>query len=140
MASRYDAVVVGASLGGCTAATLLGRQGARVALVERHSDPEAFKRICSHFIQSSAVPTLERLGLLDEIEQAGGVRSRLRMWTRWGWTEFDSTQLPAAVNLRRERLDPLMRRIAAETPGVELKLGMGVDRLVSDSGRVRGVE
>src|SRR5436305_3335318 len=137
---EYDAVIVGGSLAGCTAAIALGKAGAHVALVEQRPEPEAFKRICSHFIQSSAVPTLERLGLLDEIEQAGGVRSRLRMWTRWGWTEFDSTQLPAAVNLRRERLDPLMRRIAAETPGVELKLGMGVDRLVSDSGRVCGVE
>src|SRR5437763_1122558 len=137
---EFDAVIVGASLAGCTAAIQLGRAGARVALVEQRPDPDAFQRICSHFLQSSAIPTLERLELLEPIDQAGGVRSRLRMWTRWGWTEFDSRRVPAAVNLRRERLDPLMRRVAAESPGVELRLGLGVDRLIQDSGRVSGVE
>ncbi|MGC2372872.1 MAG: FAD-dependent monooxygenase [Solirubrobacteraceae bacterium] len=67
----YDATIVGASLAGCTAAILLARAGARVALVEQRPDTAAFKRICSHFIQSSAVPTLERLGLLGAIEEAG---------------------------------------------------------------------
>jgi choline dehydrogenase-like flavoprotein len=36
----YDAVVVGASVAGCTAATFLGRQGARVALLERSPNEE----------------------------------------------------------------------------------------------------
>src|SRR3954470_4017284 len=85
--SRYDAVIVGASLAGCSAAILLARQGARVALVERRPDPNAFKRVCGHFIQSSAVPTLERLGLLGPMEEAGAARSRLRLWTRWGVME-----------------------------------------------------
>ena len=71
---NYDAVVVGASLAGCATAILLGRAGVRVALVEKQPDPAAFKRICSHSIQASAVPTLERLGLLAPIEAAGGVR------------------------------------------------------------------
>ena len=81
---RYDAVVVGGSLAGCTGAILLARQGARVALVEKQPDPAAFKRVCSHFIQASAVPTIERLGLLEPILAAGGVRPRARAWTRWG--------------------------------------------------------
>jgi 2-polyprenyl-6-methoxyphenol hydroxylase-like FAD-dependent oxidoreductase len=81
----FDAVVVGASLAGSAAAMLLGRSGVRVALVEKQSHPEAFKRTCSHFVQASAVPTLERLGLIDELHTAGAVRSRMRMWTRWGW-------------------------------------------------------
>lgn len=138
--TEYDAVVVGGSLAGCATAIFLGRAGARVALVEQRPDPQAFKRICSHFIQSSAVPTLERLGLLEEIEQLGGVRSRLRIWTRWGWTHFASSKLPAAVNLRRELLDPLIRRTAGETSGVELLLGVTVDGLLRDPGGVTGIE
>jgi 2-polyprenyl-6-methoxyphenol hydroxylase-like FAD-dependent oxidoreductase len=39
----YDAVIVGASLAGCTTAIALGRAGARVALVEKRPDPAAFK-------------------------------------------------------------------------------------------------
>src|SRR3954453_5752440 len=80
----YDAVIVGGSLAGCAAATLLGRAGARVALVEKQPDPKAFKRMCSHFIQASAVSTIERLGLMEPIVEAGGVRSRIRARTPWG--------------------------------------------------------
>src|SRR3954452_1196540 len=68
----YDAVIVGASLAGCATAIAIGRTGARVALVEKRPDPAAFKRMCSHFIQASAVPALDRLGLLEPIVEAGG--------------------------------------------------------------------
>lgn len=136
----YDVVIVGASLAGSAAAILLGRAGARVALVEKRPDPSAFKRVCSHYIQSSAAATLERLGLLEEIEQAGGVRSRIRIWTRWGWIVPPAeSKLPSGVNLRREILDPLIRRTAAETPGVELILGRSAQELLRGSGGVCGV-
>jgi flavin-dependent dehydrogenase len=46
-----DVVIVGASLAGCATAILLGRQGLRVALVDKHGDEEAFKRLCGHYIQ-----------------------------------------------------------------------------------------
>jgi menaquinone-9 beta-reductase len=136
----YDAVIVGASLAGCTAAMLLGRAGARVALVEKRGSAEAFKRVCSHFIQASAVPTLERAGLLEPMLAAGGLRSGLRIWTRWGWIVPPHDPRNAGVNLRRERLDPLVRSLAAETPGVELLLGRSVHALVRDqAGTVGGV-
>jgi 2-polyprenyl-6-methoxyphenol hydroxylase-like FAD-dependent oxidoreductase len=136
----YDAVVVGASLAGCSTAMLLARRGARVALVERSPDPEAFKRVCGHFIQSSAVPALERLGLLDEMEAAGAARSRIRLWTRWGRVEIRDSLLPPAVNIRREVLDPMLRRRAAETPGVELMAGWTATAILTDDGRATGIE
>ena len=75
----YDVAVVGASIGGCTAATFLGRAGARVALIESHSDPLMFKRMCTHFIQPSASPTIERLGLTESVQRAGGEPSDLNI-------------------------------------------------------------
>jgi 2-polyprenyl-6-methoxyphenol hydroxylase-like FAD-dependent oxidoreductase len=137
---EYDVAIVGASLAGCTAAILLARDGARVALIEQRPDPAAFKRICTHYIQASAVATLERIGLLERMMQAGALRSRPRLWTRWGWiTPPARSTVPSGVNLRRERLDPLIRELAAETPGVELKLGYTVQELVREGGRVCGV-
>lgn len=137
----YDAVIVGASLAGCTAAILLARAGAHVALVEKQPDANAFKRICSHFIQSSAVPTLERLGLLGAIEGAGGLRGHARIWTRWGWIEPSAESVvPSGVNLRRELLDPMIRSKAAETPGVELMLGHTAHALLREASGICGVE
>ena len=69
--SEYDVAVVGASVAGCTTAALLGRAGAKVALLEQRPDPRAYKTVCTHFIQASATPTLERLGLTERIEAAG---------------------------------------------------------------------
>ncbi|MFL5825257.1 MAG: NAD(P)/FAD-dependent oxidoreductase [Thermoleophilaceae bacterium] len=136
----YDAVIVGASLAGCSSAILLARDGARVALVDKRPEHTAFKRVCGHFIQSSAVPSLERIGLLEPMEKAGAVRSQIRMWTRWGWIVAPpDTKVPACVNLRREVLDPLARDLAASTPGVEMMLGQTVDELLHDGDRFAGV-
>lgn len=139
--SHYDAVIVGASLAGCTAAMLLGRAGLKVGLVERSPDPAAFKRTCTHFIQSSAVGTLQRLGVLEQLEQMGARRSRIRIWSRWGWImPPQRPELPASVNIRRERLDPFLRNLAAETQGVELILGATAKELAWDQdGAVVGV-
>ncbi len=135
----YDAVVVGGSLAGCAAAIQLGRAGLRVALVEKQPDPQAFKRMCSHFIQASGVPALERLGLLEPIEAAGALRPRVHAWTRWGWIEAPPERAARGVNLRREVLDPMVRSTAAETPGVEMLLGWSAERMLHDGGSFAGV-
>lgn len=135
MNDDHDVAIVGASLAGSAAAILLGRAGARVALIEQRPDPQAFKRVCSHFIQGSAVPALERLGLLEPIMAAGGVRSHILMKTRWGTAPRpDDARVQRAVNLRRELLDPLVREAAAQTPGVELMLGRSADALLPAGG------
>ncbi|HEX7290070.1 MAG TPA: NAD(P)/FAD-dependent oxidoreductase [Conexibacter sp.] len=139
-ADPYDAVIVGGSLAGSTAAILLARGGARVALVEKHGDPQAFKRICSHYVQASGVPTIERLGLLEPALAAGAQRSHLRIWTRWGWIVPPRAPQGAGLNLRREKLDPMVRELAARTPGVELLAGSTARALTRDAaGAVTGV-
>ncbi|HYG95700.1 MAG TPA: NAD(P)/FAD-dependent oxidoreductase [Solirubrobacterales bacterium] len=137
--SSYDAVVVGASLAGCAAAIQLGRAGLRVAVVEKRPDPQAYKRTCSHFIQASGVPALERLGLLEPMEAAGARRPRVHIWCQWGWVESPPERAPRGVNLRREILDPMVRSTAAETPGVEMMLGWSAERLLRDGDAFAGV-
>jgi 2-polyprenyl-6-methoxyphenol hydroxylase-like FAD-dependent oxidoreductase len=135
----YDAVIVGGSLAGCAAAIQLGRAGLRVAVVEKQPDSNAYKRMCSHFIQASAVPAIERLGLLEPMEAAGAVRPRMHMWTRWGWIEAPPERASRGIDLRREILDPMVRAMAAETPGVEMMLGWSAERLLRDGGTFAGV-
>jgi menaquinone-9 beta-reductase len=142
-ADSYDAVVVGASLAGCTAATLLARAGGRVALLEQRPDLRAYKTVCTHYIQASATPTLERLGLAERIEAAGGVRNCFELWTRYGWVRpplAPGYPYPCyGYDIRREKLDPMVREMAAETPGVELLLGRTVSALTWSNGRPSGV-
>jgi menaquinone-9 beta-reductase len=135
----YDVAIVGASLSGCTAAILLSRAGARVALIEKSPDPNAYKHVCSHFIQASAVPTIERLGLYEPILAAGGLRSRFHSRTRWGWIEPTEKRSAYCLNLRRELLDPMLREKAAAQAGVELILGQRAERLLQDGRTCRGV-
>ncbi len=137
MAQTFDAIVVGASIAGCTAATLLARRGARVALLDRVTDPQAYKKVCTHFVQSSAAGTLDRLGLLEKILAAGGVRSEVELCSRFGWIVDQLDVMP--VSIRRQTLDPMLRELAAGTPGVELRLGHPVKELTKDGARVTGV-
>lgn len=142
---EYDVAIVGASVAGCAAATFFGRQGARTALVESHSDPRTFKRMCTHLIQPSAVGTIERLGLLEPLVEAGGQPSETYTWTRYGWFTFSrkDAEAPASEycgwNIRRETIDPMIRELAAGTEGVETMLGHTATGLLRDGKRVSGV-
>ncbi|KAI9803453.1 MAG: Squalene epoxidase [Phylliscum demangeonii] len=61
-----DVIVVGAGIVGCAIAVLLGRQGRRVALLERSlKEPD---RIVGELLQPGGVAALERLGLRDCLE------------------------------------------------------------------------
>jgi flavin-dependent dehydrogenase/pimeloyl-ACP methyl ester carboxylesterase len=139
----YDVAVVGASIAGCTVATLLGRAGARVALLERRPDAASYKTMCTHFIQASATPTIERLGLAQPIEAAGGIRNGVEVWSRFGWNkpEFgdDYPHPRYGYSIRRQKLDPMVREHAARTPGVDLLLGQTVTAVLGSNGRPTGV-
>ncbi|APE24820.1 MULTISPECIES: NAD(P)/FAD-dependent oxidoreductase [Streptomyces] len=140
---EYDVVISGASLAGSAAAILLARRGARVALLERRSDPEAYKVLCTHSITANAYPVLDELGLVPALEKAGAVRNDARWYTRWGWIEPKAApggpELPYAYNIRRSVLDPMIRAHAAATPGVDLLLGHQVTGLVREDARTVGV-
>ncbi|MFD7324843.1 NAD(P)/FAD-dependent oxidoreductase [Streptomyces sp. NPDC059875] len=139
----YDVVISGASLAGSAAAILLARRGVRVALLERRSDPEAYKVLCTHSLSANAYPVLDELGLVPALEKAGAVRNEARWYTRWGWIEPRAApagpELPYGYNIRRSTLDPLIRSHAAQTPGVDLLLGHQVTGLVQEAGRTVGV-
>lgn len=144
MVEKYDVIIVGASIAGCTAATFLARDGLKVALVEAHRDENMYKRLCTHYIQSSATPTIERLGLDKELDAAGAVRAHGDLWTKYGWAR-EPINVPGCpphgYSVRRMTLDPMLRRMAATEPNVDLMLGTKVVDLVLDAqGRAGGVD
>jgi menaquinone-9 beta-reductase len=143
--SEFDVIVVGASLAGGTAARLYALQGLRVAVIEQQREPAAFKHLCTHFIQASATPTLRKLGLDSLIEEAGGLRNSVDIWTRYGWTgdvpPVDADGRPLfGYNIRRQRLDPILRGLVAQTSGVTLLAGCSVRGLIREGEAITGVE
>lgn len=139
----YDVVISGAGLAGSAAAILLARRGVRVALLERRSDPGAYKVLCTHSLTANAYPVLDELGLVPALEEAGPRRNTARWYTRWGWIEPKPApggpELPYGYNVRRSTLDPLIRSRADQTPGVDLLLGHRVTGVVQEAGRTVGV-
>ena len=141
----FDVVIVGASIAGCTAATFLGRQGVRVALLESHSAPDAYKVMCTHVFQASGHPVVRRLGILEDLETAGAQESGVNIWSRYGWVSpspgyTDKIGVEGVgLNIRRETLDPMLRRMAADTDGVELMMGHTATSLLREGERVAGV-
>lgn len=139
--TTYDVVIVGASIGGATAATLFARAGLRVALIERSQDINAYKKVCTHYIQPNGVPTIQRLGLAEAIEAAGGIRNGGMAWTRWGWLGAGAraNNKTYGYSIRREVLDPLLRRHAAATPGVDFMPGLSLREVIFQGDRVVGI-
>src|SRR3954453_14346659 len=138
MPDATDVVIVGGSVAGCTLATLLGRQGVSVTVLEKSPRPEHYKVMCTHFIQAGATPVLQRLGIDATMERAGAVRNGLEVWTAAGW--YATPEGPYGYNLRREKLDPMLRELAARTPNGEGLRGVTVDAVPrAGAGRPSGV-
>lgn len=136
---HYDVAIVGASTAGCSAARLFAQRGARVALIERRPALDAYKTVCTHFIQSSATPTIEKLGLAPLIEERGAVHNSIDVWTRGsGWIVADG-DAPQGYSVTRRTLDPILRKLAADTPGVELLCGWSAVGLLGEH-RPQGVQ
>jgi 2-polyprenyl-6-methoxyphenol hydroxylase-like FAD-dependent oxidoreductase len=139
----FDVAVVGASIAGSTAAMLFGRRGLKVALIERQASSESYKPICTHYIQASGVPTLQRMGVYEELLSQGAFPSGIDFWGQGAWLrppeDGKGQNVPAGLNIRREKLDPILRRHAASTPGVEVMLGQNVVDLIEERNEVRGV-
>ncbi len=122
-ADRYDVAIVGGSIAGCTAARFFAQRGARVALIERKPDPNAYKTVCTHYVQSSATPTIERLGLAPLLERKGAIHNSVDLWTPHGGWMVTQADGPFGYSLTRRQLDPLLRELAAGTAGVDLLAG-----------------
>lgn len=132
-------MIVGAGIAGCTAAIRYGRAGLRVALVEKHRSASTAKALCGHFVLAGTGPTLRAIGLWDRMLEAGAATGRVAVWSPAGWSVPAGDDLPPCISLRRSKLDPLLREVAARTPGVELLLGHQAVGLLTDGDRVAGV-
>lgn len=140
MTERFDVIVVGARCAGATLATLLARQGIRVALVERAKFPR--DTLSTHVFQAPGINVLARLGVLDRVRATGAEPIRKLDFRQ---DEYAArATLPArpgdvggVMSVRRFVLDPIVAEAASEA-GAEVMMETNVTGLV-ENGRVAGV-
>jgi 2-polyprenyl-6-methoxyphenol hydroxylase-like FAD-dependent oxidoreductase len=122
-------------------ATLLARQGARVAVVERATFPR--DTLSTHVFQAPGINLLARLGVLD---RARGTGAPCISKLDFRQDEFATrTQFPARpgdaggfMSVRRFVLDPLLAEAAANA-GAEVMMATNVTGLIRRDDRVAGV-
>ena len=135
----YDVVIVGARVAGASLALLLGQRGQRVLLLDRDAFPS--DTLSTHFIGGNGVISLRRLGVLDDLLDAGFRRiTRTRTWVED--CLFEGPLGPGdAFGLapRRDVLDALLIRHATERGGVAFHERTHVEGLIEEDGRVAGV-
>lgn len=106
---RADVAIVGAGLAGSALAMLLASRGVAVTLVDRDEFPR--DKLCGEFLSYDALPILDRVGILQKIDDAGASRiRRCRLVGRRRTLEFEFPK--AARGISRLCLDDLMFREA----------------------------
>ena len=114
---NYDVVVVGARCAGSPLATLLAREGVRVALVEQARFPR--DTLSSHLFQADGLAFLDRLGLTERLRSTGAPFAN-RTDTRIGDVRLlvDWPRRPGdpggITSIRRTVLDPILAEAAEE--------------------------
>ncbi|UXY32432.1 geranylgeranyl reductase family protein [Streptomyces sp. HUAS TT20] len=137
---HYDAVVVGAGPGGCSAAYHLAVRGRRVLLLEAQRFPR--DKACGDALTQRAVRILTAMGVLDSLPRAERLRgARVHMRGR-GWRDFIYDAYPGADShclvVPRVVLDAAVcaRTVAV---GAEVWEGATVTTPIVEAGRVVGV-
>lgn len=114
----YDAIIIGASLAGCTAGILLRRKGWQVLILDQEDFPRS--TVCGEVLSPEVWPFLEKLGLKEKIlaEQGGKFsKTLIHLPALPRPVEIPAGRkgpAPGAYGLSRRTLDTLLLQEAKE--------------------------
>jgi flavin-dependent dehydrogenase len=136
-----DVIIVGAGPAGASLAVALGRRGFEVELYEQSTFPR--EKPCGEGMLPAGVRALRVLELESAVagEPLWGVRHHVAGGSiRSGFGNGDAATPVHGLGQKRLRLDAVLWGAASSTKGVHARQGVGVDALLTDGGRVTGVE
>jgi flavin-dependent dehydrogenase len=131
---KWDAIVVGGSVAGATAAYYLAREGRRVVLFEKETFPRA--KPCGEGILPHGLPVLAEMGVLEEVRRRGRAFPGLLYRNRRGTEASADFSDGPGIAVRREVLDEILLRRAAEFATV--REGRAVEEVFEDGVRAGG--
>ncbi|HEX9177306.1 MAG TPA: NAD(P)/FAD-dependent oxidoreductase [Mycobacterium sp.] len=141
MENHYDVIVVGGRVGGAATAMLLARAGLRVLVIE--AARQGTDTLSTHALMRGGVTQLHRWGLLDAVIATGTPAIRATQFSYGDDTETVEIRTLDGISAlrapRRTVLDALLLDAAREA-GAEIRSPARVTRLLTDRGKVRGVE
>jgi geranylgeranyl reductase family protein len=140
----YDAIIIGGGPAGSSAAISLSQRGARVLLLEEKRMPRG--KLCGEFITPECFPTLERLGVMRRMLEAGAqkiehvsliVASGKSVQTRI--SDMSDAESTWAMSLSRARFDQILFDRAREA-GADCLEGIAVRGCAVDEAGTGRVE
>jgi flavin-dependent dehydrogenase len=141
MDHHYDAIVVGGRCAGAATAMLLARGGMRVLVIE--AARPGTDTLSTHALMRGGVLQLHRWGLLDAVIDAGTPAIASTEFAYGDEIETVDIRPSGGVSAlrapRRTVLDSLLLE-AARAAGAEVRAPARVTHLLTDGGRVRGIE
>jgi len=141
METNYDVIVVGGRVAGAATAMLLARAGLRVLVIE--ASRQGTDTLSTHALMRGGETQLHRWGLLEAVIATGTPAIRATDFTYGDDTETVEIHAYDGISAlrapRRTVLDALLLDAAREA-GAEIRSPARVTRLLTDRGRVQGVE
>jgi 2-polyprenyl-6-methoxyphenol hydroxylase-like FAD-dependent oxidoreductase len=141
MDNHYDVIVVGGRVAGAATAMLLARAGLRVLVIE--AARQGTDTLSTHALMRGGVTQLHRWGLLDAVVASGTPAIRATQFTYGDDTETVDIRASDGISAlrapRRTLLDTLLLE-EARAAGADIRSPARVTRLLTERGKVRGVE
>ena len=132
MADSYDVIVVGAGLGGSSAAVHLVSRGHSVLLLEKHFYP--VHKLCGEFLSGESESYIRRLGALDTLNDSRPQRVYDALITTRGGKRFAMRLRNPGYGISRFALDHMLM-VRAVAAGVTVRQGASVKRIEGDLDR-----
>ena len=137
----FDAIIVGARVAGSAAAILLARDKRRVLLIDKDAFPS--DRLSTHIVLGGGAKVLGRMGMLEMLERAGGVRfERMRTFgpdfSYGGELARDGAD-DRGLCLGRTLMDAAMIDAARSFESVEFRERLRLTDLIIEDGAVLGI-
>jgi len=137
----FDAIIVGARVAGSAAAILLARDQRRVLLIDKDAFPS--DRLSTHIVLGGGAKVLGRMGMLEMLERAGGVRfERMRTFGpdfSYGGELVRDGADDRGLCLGRTLMDAAMIDAARSFESVEFRERLRLTDLIIEDGAVLGI-